>query len=168
MKNKYWKAAMAGLIATVPMTLAMVALHRRLPPHERYPLPPVQITREIAKRVGVEHASRPHTLTGPPLLAHFAYGAAVGALYAPLAQRLRLRAPAARAAAGAAYGVGVWVLSYLGWIPALRILAPATRHPARRNALMIFAHVVWGISLDTALRSLRGSSAPPRPTADPM
>ncbi len=29
-------------------------------------------------------------------------------------------------------------------MPALRILRPATEHPARRTALMIGAHIIWG------------------------
>ena len=32
--------AVAGLGATIPMTLAMEVMNRSLPQHERYPLPP--------------------------------------------------------------------------------------------------------------------------------
>jgi putative membrane protein len=35
-------------------------------------------------------------------------------------------------------------VSYLGLLPALGILRPATEHPERRNALMIVAHLIWG------------------------
>jgi uncharacterized membrane protein YagU involved in acid resistance len=52
------------------------------------------------------------------------------------------------------YGLGVWALSYLGWIPAARILAPAYRHPVRRNLLMIAAHVVWGLTLSKSLKEM--------------
>jgi putative membrane protein len=38
-------------------------------------------------------------------------------------------------------------LSYLLALPILKILTPATEHPARRNILMILAHFVWGATL---------------------
>ena len=40
--------AVAGLGATIPMTLAMEVMHRSLPQHERYPLPPREITRRVS------------------------------------------------------------------------------------------------------------------------
>jgi uncharacterized membrane protein YagU involved in acid resistance len=57
--------------------------------------------------------------------------------------------------AGAVAGTAVWLASYMGWIPAVGTLAPATRHPARRNALMIGVHLVWGASTAAAIRELR-------------
>lgn len=36
--------SVAGCVATLPMTLAMEAMHRQLPPEEQYPLPPREIT----------------------------------------------------------------------------------------------------------------------------
>ncbi len=38
----------------------------------------------------------------------------------------------------------VWGVSYLGLLPGLGILSSAKDHPARRSALMIAAHLVWG------------------------
>ena len=52
------------------------------------------------------------------------------------------------------FGLGVWAASYLGWIPGLRILEPATQHPAHRTALMLMAHVIWGVSLASGLREI--------------
>ena len=49
--------------------------------------------------------------------------------------------------AGACYGLAVWAGSYLGLLPALGVLKPATEHPVRRIALMIAAHLVWGAAL---------------------
>lgn len=45
---------------------------------------------------------------------------------------------------GIIFGIGVWLVSYLGWLPAANILPPATREPAARNILMILSHLVWG------------------------
>jgi uncharacterized membrane protein YagU involved in acid resistance len=120
----------AGVVATAAMTAVMRRLYERLPPAERYPLPPREVTQgvlPIRSEQGLRDAS---------LIAHFAYGAAAGGGYGLLAKK--------GVGAGALYGVAVWALSYFGWIPAARILRPAASHPARRNALMITAHLVWG------------------------
>lgn len=141
--NRYLAGAVAGALATVPMTLVMIALHRRLPRRQRYPLPPRQITANVAARVGAGRLLTGDRMTAATLAAHFGYGAAVGSLYAVLADGRRAK----NLYAGGAYGVAVWALSYLGWIPALRILPPATRHPMPRNALMLLSHLVWGAAL---------------------
>jgi hypothetical protein len=39
--------ALAGLAATVPMTLFMQQMHQQLPARERYPLPPSEIIEEM-------------------------------------------------------------------------------------------------------------------------
>ncbi|HXV98829.1 MAG TPA: DUF6789 family protein [Anaerolineae bacterium] len=132
--------ALAGFVATVPMSAAMLTMHRLLPEHEQYPLPPHEITAELAEKADMEeHLDEPeHKLA--TTLSHFAYGAASGALYASIAHRL----PLAPAVGGALFGLALWTGSYLGWLPAVEILRPATEHPARRNALMIVAHIVWG------------------------
>ena len=79
--------------------------------------------------------------------AHFAYGALCGAL-------LAAATPRPGKVTGAAAGTAVWLTSYMGWIPALNLLKPATEHPARRNALMIGVHLVWGASTAAALCEL--------------
>jgi uncharacterized membrane protein YagU involved in acid resistance len=47
---------------------------------------------------------------------------------------------------GSLAGMIVWGGSYLGLLPALGIIPPATKHPRRRTALMIAAHLVWGVA----------------------
>jgi hypothetical protein len=44
----------------------------------------------------------------------------------------------------------------MGWLPALGILQPATKHPAQRNALMIVAHLVWGSVTGLVFAALTG------------
>ena len=134
--------ALAGMAATMAMTAAMRRLHTRLPPHERYPLPPREIIDSTAL-ASDERGARTRTL-----LAHFGYGGLTGALFAFI--------PAFRGS-GIAYGLGIWALSYLGWIPSARILAPAYRHPLRRNLLMIAAHAVWGLTLSKSLKELQSA-----------
>lgn len=135
-------SSLAGCIATVPMTWAMQAMYRRLPRRERYPLPPRQITMGVAEKTGVKNDLSQKNRTRLTLLSHYAVGTAAGAVYGAVAHRIPLPAPLA----GAAFGLSVWAGNYLGLLPALGLLPPATEHPPRRTALMIAAHLVWGVS----------------------
>lgn len=130
---------LAGFCATLPMTFGMSLLHRRLPTHERYPLPPREISEDLP-RAGF-------SASGATLAYHFLYGGVTGAFFGGLFQRRN-------SIAGSAFGVAVWAASYLGWIPAVRILRFGTDHPARRNGLMLIAHLIWGGSLAVGLREL--------------
>ncbi|GLS28358.1 hypothetical protein SAMN04488498_11576 [Mesorhizobium albiziae] len=134
---------LAGVAATMAMTATMRRLHTVLPDDERYPLPPREIVDRSVSAID-ERQARSKTL-----LAHFGFGGLTGALFALL--------PAIRGG-GVAYGLGVWALSYLGWIPAARILAPAHRHPLRRNLLMIAAHIVWGLTLSKSLKEMEDAA----------
>jgi len=136
----------AGLVGTMAMTAAMRRLHRRLPAKERYPLTPREIVDSGSKQLGVPLAGE--AAKDVTTAAHFAYGAACGAMIAALN-------PDPRKRTGAAAGVAIWLASYMGWIPAVGTLEPATRHPARRNLLMIGVHLVWGAATAAAIRELR-------------
>lgn len=145
--------AVAGLVATAPMTLTMLALHRFLPRRERYALPPREITETVMAEVGLAELTPDPAITAATLVAHFGFGAAAGAPYA-------LLAPRPTVVSGTAYGVFVWLAVYLGIMPGLEILRPATEHPARRNALMIGAHLVWGSALALLTRAGARQVAP--------
>ena len=139
-----FQGALAGLVATAPMTVVMLVLHRLLPGWEQYPLEPYRITRRLAQKVGLGHlVDDKEEAVAATSVAHFGYGAAAGALFPPLLGWL----PVHPALAGLGYGLAVWTASYLGLVPALGLLSPATRHPRRRNLLMITAHLVWGACL---------------------
>jgi uncharacterized membrane protein YagU involved in acid resistance len=129
-----------GIAATGPMSVVMVLLHRRLPARERYPLPPREITSKAVERVVEPDEISPATRSVLTWLAHFGYGGAAGAFYAEAERRL----PGRASVRGPLFGLLLWMVSYLGLLPGLRVLTPATEHPLRRNALMIAAHLVWG------------------------
>ena len=145
--------ALAGLAATAPMTLAMKLMHEQLPREERYPLPPRQVTEGVAEKAGVNEHLDEEERAAATWASHFAYGAACGALYGALPGEGVDRRPVL---AGVGFGLAVWAVSYLGWLPAAGSISPATEHPARRNALMIAAHVVWGATTGAALAALAG------------
>lgn len=142
--------ALAGLAATVPMSLAMKLMHEQLPGHEQYPLPPRAVTMEVAEQAGVREHLDEGGRQAATWASHFGYGAACGALYGALAAGR----DAPPLAAGVGFGLAVWAGSYLGWLPAAGILRPATEHPPRRTALMIAAHVVWGATTGLVVAGL--------------
>ena len=122
----------------------MRRLHARLPRDERYPLTPREIVyfrgrRRLPTSGEGRHHRGAFRLTEPP----------ASPCWPPLSQ--------ARQRAGAAVGDHL-ACQLHGWIPALNLLEPATEHPARRNALMIAVHLVWG----RRRRPLCASSPPPR------
>lgn len=151
--NRFIAGALGGIIATVPMTMVMTRLWSRLPNKQQYPLPPREITEITARRMTTKaRRVSDEKMAELSLAAHFAYGGATGALYP-----LICREPRSPLISGAAFGVGIWVASYLGWVPAAKILQPATRHPAARNRMMIMSHLVWGgatVLIGERLRSL--------------
>ena len=151
--------AVAGLAGTALMTAAMECLWRRLPRDQRYPLPPREIIeRTLQHSDGAEASEQPRRRA--TMAAHFAYGAATAIPFA-------LFSKSRRPLVGAFYGVTVWAASYLGWVPALRILKPAWQHPARRNLLMIVAHLIWGAAMAVALRQMEQAARVPSRQSDP-
>ena len=80
------------------MTISMKALHRLLPEHERYPLPPSEIVSEVEEKAGVEDDVDEEEHKAIIYISHFSYGAATGAVYAPLARHYQF-SPVAEASA---------------------------------------------------------------------
>lgn len=141
---------LAGFLGTAPMTWTMKALHRQLPAHERYPLAPRLIAMRVAEKAGIKQHMDEDERRQFTMAAHFGMGTSMGALYGAVGHKLPLPAPIA----GAAFGLAVWAGNYLGLLPALDLLRPATEHPPRRTGLMIAAHLVWGATTGAVLGCL--------------
>lgn len=154
MWNKILRGTVAGIAATAPMTLLMAAGRRYLPWFERYSLPPRQITMEVARRIGVRDKMDSEDRMLATAVSHFGYGGAMGGIYSSLVRPVT----GGGLESGIGWGLTVWASSYLKLLPSLGILPPATRQPARRNALMILAHVVWGAALETCLKQSDASA----------
>lgn len=135
----------AGFAASAPMAAAAEIMHSKLPRQEQYPLPPREIMEaavdkaRIQKRIPQAWDEESERIAAT-YIAHSAYAAATGALFGIVEDRM----PCPAVAKGVGFGLAVWSTSYLGILPGLRLLKPATRHPWRRNALMIVSHVIWG------------------------
>ena len=134
--------AVAGLVGTAAMTSAMSRLHARLPPDERYPLPPRELVEPLAGPAAGDALVKDLTTA-----AHFGFGAGVAAIAAGVAPRMGL-------GGWTVLGPAVWAASYFGWAPALMGMKPADRHPLRRNALMAGVHLLWGAAAGAVLHEL--------------
>src|SRR5688572_7335554 len=110
--------ALAGLVATVPMTMAMTRIHRRLPREQRYALPPRIITDRVTRRSSLIANALPSDGARRALTAHFAFGALTGAVYGLLTET---SASTPRLKSGVLYGLGIWTISDLGWVPAANL-----------------------------------------------
>lgn len=134
------RGGVAGALATVAMTAAMVCMHRRLPKRQRYGLPPEHIVNELLERTDADDQLSRRQFKSLSMVVHHGYGTTMGAAYGILAPRVQTP----RVLSGVCFGMAVWVVGYLGWLPALRMDASATREPEQRNALTIAAHLLWG------------------------
>jgi len=151
--------AVAGCLATGPITAFMKAVHVNLPPDLRSPIPPREITERATQMAGVRQDLSDGQRLGLSIAAHWAFGAATGAMYAPLARHFHLPP----LAGGIVFGLGVWASSYLGWLPAAGLYRSPSREPAGRHAMMVGAHVVWGAVLGILTEHLLEDDADDEP-----
>lgn len=141
--RKMLRGAIAGLVATLPMTIFMQASWLRLPARELHPLPPRQITHKLVREAGLHRRVSQTNERILTWLLHFLFGAAAGSIYGIIDDKI----PGDEDVKGLVAGTALWSGSYLGWIPLLGILPPATKHHWRMNVLMIVAHFIWGIAV---------------------
>ena len=114
-------------------------------------MPPEKITAKFLNRAGVRRSAGQQDALAT--LLHFGFGAAAGAGFGLVApRRVIVRVPA-----GMAYGAAIWGVSYLGWVPALGIMAPADRDRADRQVVMLTGHLIYGATLGL-LAGIRTSS----------
>ena len=135
--------AIAGAIGTFAMTVGMEIFYRLTPLRERQPLMPSEIVQRVMSAAGSERAlgaldQRQHAAL--TLAAHLGYGMTGGIAY-PFTMRGVPLPPLTR---GAIYGVGVYALSYLGWLPSLSILRSATTYTPQRALGLLAVHLVYG------------------------
>jgi len=135
------QGALAGFVATAPMTVVMWALDRGRHPTEQS-LPPEQITRNLARRTGLHRFMNERGKKAVAWVSHFGYGTATGAAYPLTAERI----PVSEKVKGPLYGLLIWALSYPGWLAAVRIMPPAPRQSAWRNLALVAAHAIWGLA----------------------
>src|SRR5262245_9863268 len=129
----------AGFLATLPMSIAMIAMHRILPVRHRYSLPPKKVTLRIARKLGIRGKLTRNKKNVLSVLSHFGYGAAAGTVYGLAASHVN-GSPVVK---GIGFGLLVWAGSYFGLLPAVNLWEPDEEHH-KRYWMMAAAHVVWG------------------------
>ena len=136
--------ALAGFLATVPMSIWMVVGHRALSWRSQEALPPAKITRQVLCSLDAHDDLSRDQEAAIVVVNHFAYGSAMGAVYAPLT---RSKSASSAIMTGAAFGLAVWTGSYCGWLPAMGLYRPPSEDTAERTGLMVGAHLLWGGTL---------------------
>ncbi|MEV1202196.1 DUF6789 family protein [Microbispora rosea] len=141
------RGATAGALSTLAMSAVMLA-------GQKSGLMPGQPPKHIVRAALPGHRQRPKP--GERVLgaaAHLGFGATSGAVFALLTRGRGSGVPL-----GVGYALLIWLGAYEGWVPALNILPPASRDPARgRPVVMAAAHVVYGATLALAVRAMRGA-----------
>ncbi len=125
-----------GILATGAMSALMLAARRAGLTGE---LPPRRIAGRLLRGEGRKERN------ALAIAGHVGFGAAIGALFALLQRRLSPRRGAVPGGIG--FATVVWFVSYQGWVPALRIMPPATRDRPGRPVTMLVAHWVYGETL---------------------
>ena len=143
MKNTLQSAmtgALAGAAATIPMSAVMYASKRAGLMGE---YPPVVITDTALESAGVHPDKDTEEVAAG--IAHLGFGAAAGAIFGILRSELDL--PGSSELQGILFGLGVYTVSYAGWIPAMNILPEPDHDRPGRQPSMAAAHVVYGAVL---------------------
>ena len=156
--QQFVRGGLAGLAATVPMTVVIAA--GRAAGLMGTP-PPVEIVENVAEQAGEDPDRDSPAFQASWIAAHLGYGAACGALYALMRPLL----PRSDVAAGLLFGGAVWGVSYMGVMPALDLYPSAKDDSEPRQAVMVAAHAVFGMalaSIDSRLRANEEGGQPRR------
>lgn len=138
------KGTLAGIVATVPMTVAM-GLGRRSGLLRR--LPPEEITDRLLASAETTMPNREQRQSVAGLV-HFATGATLGAIFAAAPQPNQFTH---RIALGVTYGLGVYALNYVGLAPKLHLMPPPSQDRPGRQVTTLAAHLVFGATLGCLL-----------------
>jgi NAD(P)-dependent dehydrogenase (short-subunit alcohol dehydrogenase family)/uncharacterized membrane protein YagU involved in acid resistance len=140
---------LAGFVATGVMSLVMLGARRAGTLGEP---PPRRLTRRVLSPLGLVKPTGP-SLDAAAVLAHFAFGACMGGVFALLPGAFKTQA------GGRLFGLGVWAVSYTGALPALRLMPPARKDRLGRPTSMVAAHLAYGVVLAAVERELSPVSA---------
>lgn len=143
--------AVAGFGATLLMSAAMLAARRLgLTPQ----LPPDRIAESAVEAI-TDRPPNDAEQRVVATVAHLGFGSAAGAIFGPALSPLKRPPAVGFAALGAIYAIGIWLISYQGWIQMLRIMPPASRDDGGRVGTMGAAHLVYGSALGLMIRALQ-------------
>ena len=133
--------AVAGALATIPMSVVMLVSQRRGWMGDQ---PPMLLSSVMLGAIGKRDAGT-GTKRAVATELHFDIGMMNGLLFGLLSCRAKLPVP--RAVQGAIFGVLVWAVAYRGWIPWLKVMPPPEKDRPDRQITLIVAHLVYGATL---------------------
>jgi putative membrane protein len=96
-----------------------------------------------------ELSKREKKVAGPAL--HYGFGVLTGGVYGALAELN----PAVTRGAGLPFGTAVWLGADEVAVPALKLSAPPREYPPSVHARALAAHLVYGLTAETARRLIR-------------
>jgi uncharacterized membrane protein YagU involved in acid resistance len=146
-RHQLVRGALTGVVGTVAMTIPILVCQRL---HLFHTPPPVEISANIARRTWLlpdrSHRAFPIVWIG----AHLGYGAMCGVVYSLIRRFL----PESGSLAGLVFGLAVWAVSYLGYVPALRLYPWPADDSRPRQVVMLAAHGILGLTIAGAHRRL--------------
>ena len=116
--------------------------------------PPVRVVdqaADAAETTAVDGQIEKGEREGVAVGSHLLYGAVAGALYGLAQDELALPT----VPAGAAYGLALWAVGYLGWMPAAGVLPQPWRQQPGDALTPVAAHLVYGLALGAVERMVR-------------
>jgi putative membrane protein len=139
------RGAVVGLVAGLLAAGAMSLAHRALRGVDRQPVgadkpedPTIVVARAAASLAGSTLDEDEKSRAGAAV--HYAFGAAIGALYGAAAEVI----PRVTTALGVLFGIAVWFGAHVVAVPALGLSEPPTRQPIGQEAQEFGLHVVYG------------------------
>jgi uncharacterized membrane protein YagU involved in acid resistance len=142
------RGALAGLVATVPMTAVIGA--GRAAGLLGTP-PPIEIAENVAEQAGENPERQSPEFQAAWLAAHMSYGPTCGVIFSTIRPML----PRSDLVAGLLFGGAVWGVSYISLMPSLNLYPSAEDDSNQRQAVMIVAHAVFGTALASIEHQLR-------------
>ncbi len=133
--------ALAGAMATVPMTLILFGVAPFLPHVKAFP--PKMAVKMVTEKAGLWQLLSARQRSWLSWGGHFGYGALMGSVYVRIAKKYRVSG----VGSGVAFGLAVWAGSYLGMLPALGIKQPLRKSYWDDHVQLVAAHLVWGAVL---------------------
>jgi hypothetical protein len=141
--------ALGGLAGTCTMSVLMVAAQRA---GLMGRLPPERITQKSFFK-GFRSPARERRKNMLAALLHVGFGIAGGVGFGIMA--FRNVASYLLIVGGMLYATGIWFVSYMGWVPALRLMPPADKDRPDRQVVMVVAHWIYGATLGMVLGAFR-------------
>ena len=135
--------AYAGALATTAMTGVMKA--GQWTGFYHLDIAPKEITEVALDKAGLRQQMSEGEEIGLTAINHWAYGMGGGAVFGLL--RRRLDPPLPGAIQGIIFALGIWVISYMGWVPAVGLMPAVWNQRPDRALELLLAHVVYGATL---------------------